>query len=250
MANQVKLTDVVKPYVGTGDFLEWLSKFELACDLRNFNDGRHKLLPMFLEGAAFAVYKQLTEAQKDDYAEVRKSLVGSFSDNCFDAYRSLLTRRLQVGESVDVFLADLKRLLSLCEGDAVPPGILRCAFVNGLPSDVRLQVVAQPGAAGYSAEKLLPIVKAIVSAVSRPEEELCAATRVGRFRRPQRPVKCYKCGIEGHVASRCASQAVREGTSCYRCGSAAHYVRDCPVPAPSAGNGLVGVSSAPVSPTQ
>lgn len=252
MADRIKLTDVVKPFSGNVDFAEWVSKFELACELRNFNDGRHKLLPMFLEGPAFAVYKQLTDRQRGDYDELRDCLLGAFSENCFAAYNTLQSRKLQVRESVDVYLADLKRLMTLCEKGSVPPGMLRCAFVAGLPPDVRSQVLSQPDATTKSAEELLPMVKSIVSAVG---EEFCAVGRVAArpIQQPRvggrRTVACYKCGVEGHIARNCESAVVREGTSCFRCGSASHYVRDCPAPAPVKGNDKVGASSAPAAST-
>ena len=258
MANQIKLTDVVRSFNGDRDFAEWVSKFELACDLRNLVDGRHKLLPMFLEGPAFAVYKQLSDAQHADYNQLKDALIGSFCEDCFAAYGSLQGRKLQAGESVDVYLAELKRLISLCEKGEVPKGMLRCAFVSGLPRDVQVQVLALPGVAEKSAEQLLSTVKSVVSAASKREDELCAAGRVvgGGSTRNSRasggrgPIRCYKCGVEGHIASRCGSAAIKEGTGCYRCGSTTHYIRDCSIPAPAAGNGRVEASSAPAASTK
>ena len=247
MANQVKLTDVVRSFSGDRDFAEWVSKFELACELRNMNDGRHKLLPMFLEGSAFAVYKQLPAPKRDDYIQLRDALIRSFSEDCFTAYGSLQGRILRSGESVDVYLADLKRLISLCQKGDIPQGILLCSFVAGLPIPVKTQVLALPDVYEKSAEDLLPTVKLIVSAVGRGEEGICAAGRVVTGRAPQGSRReggrclftCYKCGREGHTANRCTSAAVKEGTSCYRCGATDHYVRDCKKPAPVSGNGRV-----------
>lgn len=55
--------------------------------------------------------------------------------NCFFVDEQFLTRVLQKGEPVDVYLADLQRLVAHMKGDSANP-LLNCPFMTGLPFDV------------------------------------------------------------------------------------------------------------------
>lgn len=259
MADRVKLTDVIRAYDGTGDFSAWVSKFRLACELREILDGKHKLLPMFLEGSAFAVYKQLPQNKRDDFNLLVKALTAAFSEDCFSAYSALCDRKLGDMEAVDVYLADIKRLVALCEGgEERSPGMVRCAFVSGLPQVARAQVLALPQVATKSAEALLPQVKSILSAQRRGAEEVCAAAdaylpKKAPYQRSHSGVglqHCFKCGQGGHFAAFCKKSAVKEGMGCFRCGSRHHYVRACPEAPLRVGNGRVEAASAPAASTK
>ena len=39
-------------------------------------------------------------------------------------------------------------------------------------------------------------------------------------------VRCYRCGVYGHIGRNCPSSAV-VGQRCYECGSTGHFARDC-----------------------
>ena len=111
--------------------VEWLEKAELVCKLR----GVAHLIPLRLTGGAFAVYQQLPDADKQDIGKITKALRFAFAVDSFTAYEQFVGRRLQHGETIDVFLAELRRL-------AVPFGglsdkMLACAFVAGLPDTVK-----------------------------------------------------------------------------------------------------------------
>ena len=92
-------------------------------------------IPLRLTGGAFAVYQQLPDADKRDSGKITKALQTAFAVDSFTAYEQFVGRRLHPGETVDVFLAELRRL-------AVPFGrlcdnMLSCAFVAGLPDTVK-----------------------------------------------------------------------------------------------------------------
>ena len=81
------------------------------------------------------MYQQLADYDKLKKQELRIA----FSTNAFSSYEQLRSRTLSDGESVDVYLADLRNLANLMgQTNADPP--LRCMFVTGLPSDVSLQL--------------------------------------------------------------------------------------------------------------
>ena len=114
----------------TQNVVEWLEKAELVCKLRGVAH-----LESVLTGGTFAVYQQLPDADKQDIGKITKALRTAFVVDSFTAYEQFVGRRLQHGETVDVFLADMRRL-------AVPFGglsdkMLACAFVAGLPDTVK-----------------------------------------------------------------------------------------------------------------
>ena len=53
------------------------------------------VIPLFLEGAAFSVYEQMNECDKDDSETIEKVLCDAFALNNFQAY-DLLRQRLAV----------------------------------------------------------------------------------------------------------------------------------------------------------
>ena len=202
-------------YDGSGDVVEWLTRAELLCEHRGAD--LSAVLPLRLTGGAFSVWAQLPTADRGSLAAVKAALFAAFAPDGFAAYDSFISRRLQPGESADVYLADLRRLSELVGG--VPDRVLTCAFVTGLPDAVR-QVIR----AGSRAEALdLPSVVARARAVlsddrvgaaaaaamavprgqgSAPEapEPAAAAARAQRRSRPRR---CWTCGRVGHLAAGC-----------------------------------------------
>ena len=100
---------LIPEYSGEGNVAEWLEKAELVCELRQVMDVA-TVLPLRLTGSAFAVYQQLSKDKKGKIAEVKKCLLATFTVNAFTAYEQFTTRKLMVGESPDVFLANLRTL--------------------------------------------------------------------------------------------------------------------------------------------
>jgi len=122
----VRLSDAISQYDGTGNFSEWTRKLERVAQLQKIDEVQ-SFLPLFLTGEANAVYEGIAEQDKGDYEKVKSALLTAFSPNRFDAYEEFISRRLGEGESVDVFYAALQRLHSLVTDDWI-----RCAFIAGL----------------------------------------------------------------------------------------------------------------------
>lgn len=221
----VKLTDIIDKFedsATSGDFLEWVEKLEMVAALQNVSDLKN-FLPLFLKGPAFAVYKQINDADKADYQKVKGALLSAFGTNCFVAYELLQRRVLQDGESVDVYLADLKRLTTLMgQGSADP--LLKCAFVAGLPADIAGQLKSIVAIEKLSLDELLGRTRMILS--TKSSEVSCA---VGY---QDRRGACYNCGSTYHVSRECSrprkghpSKTVRR---CFICNETDHLARSCP----------------------
>ena len=114
MSESPGLSELIGVYKdsGSGDFLEWVEKLELVAQLQKVKK-LTSFVPLFLSGPAFAVYKQLPRDSKDDYDLLKAGLVAAFSASPFEAYEELKGRVLKGSESVDVYLADLRRLIEL-----------------------------------------------------------------------------------------------------------------------------------------
>ncbi|KAF0311994.1 Intracisternal A-particle Pol-related polyprotein [Amphibalanus amphitrite] len=119
---------------GNASVEEWLDKTELVCQLRGVSDIQ-TVVPLRLTGGAFSVYQQLKPEEKLQYSAVKAALLRAFAVDKFQAYEEFTARRLRVGESVDVYLADLRRLASLFGG--LGDTALMCGFVAGLPDAAR-----------------------------------------------------------------------------------------------------------------
>ena len=220
----VRLTDIVKSYESerSGDISEWLEKVELVAELQGI-DNLETFVPLFLSGPAFAVYKQLSEGERKDYKKLKSKLVQAFGSNCFEAYEMLMRRVLESGETVDVYVADLRRLVALM-GQQEPEQLLKCAFVAGLPGDVAVQLKSLSAVEDLSLLQLTDRARMILS--SRSAAGPCAAGRpVSGHQKPT----CFSCGQSGHMARQCPNRSrggQREFT-CFGCGEVGHIKKFC-----------------------
>ena len=230
----VKLSDVVTQYdgVSSGDFSRWIEKVELVSTLQGIKE-LETFLPLFLSGGAFEVYRMLPDTVKKDYAELRKSLLQAFSSDPVNAYEEFNARKLRPGESVDVFLADLRRLAGLVDSSAGDQW-LKCAFIAGLPDHLRSQLRAACSVNAMSLEDVLDRARTLLKS-----SETCMVSAVRRT-----VVTCYSCGERGHVRRLCpknstpcslefdrsasAGKLSRDVSRCFVCGDPSHVAPACP----------------------
>ena len=104
----VFFSDIVKQYDGESDFLEWVEKLELVAKLQKVKE-LENFLPLFLTGGAFLVYQGLSSEKKSDFNKLKQALLEAFSPDSLTAFEELKNRVFR-HESVDVYLADIKRL--------------------------------------------------------------------------------------------------------------------------------------------
>ena len=235
----VKMGDLVSKYDGGGDFLEWVDKLELVAELQDIKD-LHLVLPLFLTGGAFAVYKSIDNKARKDYDKVKDALKLAFSSDPITAYEELQARHLRPGESVDVYVADLDRLAQLVDS-TMPSTVIKCAFICGLPADVKMQLKAACKLDGMTLAEVVDrarsLVKSghdacLVAAVKRSDASRVSNssgeghTRNRRRMPVSRPIRCFACDEEGHISRDCPRRA-RE-RKCFVCGDAGHLAPSCP----------------------
>jgi hypothetical protein len=210
--------EVLKAFDGAGDVATWLKKVKLVAKLKSVVDIA-TLLPLYLEGPAFAVFDQLSDEDKGKTEVIESTLLSAFALNQFAAYDVLRARCLTQGESVDVYLADIKRLAGLAKIDG--EGFIRCAFVTGLPRDVSIQLRAAAQIGTISLAAILEQARVLVG-----ERTYGAMAAVGKRVTSEQQIgnkRCFHC--DGEHLSRFCNR--RTQPTCWKCGKLGHISRNC-----------------------
>uniref|UniRef100_A0A5S6QI30 CCHC-type domain-containing protein n=1 Tax=Trichuris muris TaxID=70415 RepID=A0A5S6QI30_TRIMR len=183
--------------------MEWLEKVELVCKLCGVKDVA-SVIPLRLTGGAFAAYLQLPDDDRKSVEKVKQALLSAFAVDPFVAYDQFVSRRLGDTESPDVFLAELRRLASLC--DIASEKTLACAFVAGLPEGIRQLLRAGSRMEDFNLAQILGRARALLTG-ERP-------AAVGDA--------CFGARQSGPT-----EQTAVPGLRCYACGGPNHFARDC-----------------------
>lgn len=235
-SNELRL---IPDFSGEGPSVqEWLEKVELVCELRGIKNVE-KIIPLRLTGHAFAVYQQLCKKDKDDLDAIKSALIGAFGIDQFTAYDMFVGRHLGAGESVDVYLADLRKLASAFGGAS--ERLLSCAFVAGLPEATKRMLKAGARIETMTLTDILLRARAVTMDEPKEPNVVCAGKTTPRASGPPRPERidsnrCYECGLPNHLARDCLlrrtagasnSRPPRRNFRCFRCGGRGHVASAC-----------------------
>ena len=151
--------------------VEWFEKAERICKWYKINEPA-TVIPLRLTGGAYAVYQQLGD--EPDWDEIKHSLYTAFGTDPFVAWQQFIYRRLHLRETVDVYLADLRKLSVPFSG--VIDKILSCAFLVGLPEDISRLLWASSRIDELTTAELLARARNIL----KEPEPITAAARTSR----------------------------------------------------------------------
>ncbi|KHJ40057.1 hypothetical protein D918_09885 [Trichuris suis] len=184
--------------------VEWLQTVELICKLRKVEDVA-SVIPLRLIGGALAVYLQLSDKERESVEKLKASLLAAFAVDPFVAYEQFKERNLRANELPDVFLADLRRLASLFGG--IPEKAVACAFVSGLPDNVRQPLRAGARMEDLSLNQILTRARAIIADDQGSQESSPYAAGDAVWVKPP-GIRCDRRYQTGTVTDVISSQAV------------------------------------------
>ena len=244
MKNLIKLVD---KFNGTQDVVMWLDKLKRLCKLQGVKEDLSNIIPLFLEGAAYECYCQMDGKVAGDSASLEKALQSAFGMDPFEAFEKLRNRRYERGESVECYLANIKRLATLC--DIKSDSFILHSFVTGLPRETVCQLRAQVRVGCVSEAELVEKTKIFLAnsegvtampmrfgrsgtgaekSVGRSEGSGDAVAMPMRAGRPAGGdlLRCDICKRTGHTRERCWNRT--EEIVCHRCKGVGHMARACP----------------------
>ena len=134
-------------------------KAELVCRLSGVKN-IECVVPMCLSGGAYAVYQQLSEEKRADLACIKDVLYTAFALNPMTAYKQFAVCRLCPGETVDLFLAELRKLATRFRG--MTEWGLVCAFIAGLPEHAEKLLQATTQVDNLPISEILAYARAIL----------------------------------------------------------------------------------------
>ena len=108
---------------------EWIDKAELICQLSGIKC-IECVVPMHLSGGVYAVYQQLSEDKRRNFACIKSALYTAFALDSVSAWKEFMARKLRPEETVDVYLDELRRVSVLFGG--MSENGLTCAFIAGM----------------------------------------------------------------------------------------------------------------------
>jgi len=247
---------MVPSFDGRGDVTVWLKKVKLVAKLRGITD-LHAVIPLYLDGPAFALYEELPEDAKDKVDRIENALLSAFAMNKFQAYEALQRRKWKgEAETVDVYLSDIRKLAKLAGIN--DEEMIRCAFVVGFPAEISAQLRSSDRSMTCDLNELLERARMLIVRVEPDVSEMCAAARViGRGQnytknqsyqsgqnyqrgqnhqgsqnkqiQAQHNIECYICKGP-HLAKWCPKRSQPAGPetrTCFKCGEVGHLARVC-----------------------
>ena len=227
-----EISRVIKPYTGEGDIMAWLSKIKLVASLSSIKDSElAKLIPMYLEGGALAVYLEMAEDVRLDLNKLRKGLLKAFSDSPFTAFSKLKNLRW-AGEPVDIFTSEVRKLAreSGFEGDALER-VVRLTLVTGVPEKVSVELQQVESSDEVPVSDLVSRARILMAKEIGPGVGAGAVAGGGdnnKFIR-QSAIKCWECGGPHPVKyfnNKKEQDRRQERIRCFRCGGP-HIMKFC-----------------------
>ena len=151
---------------------------------------------------AYAVYQQLSKKKRADFACIKDVLYTAFALSPMTAYKQFAAHHLRPGETVDVFLTELRKLTTHFRG-MTERGLV-CTFIAGLPEHAEKLLQATTQVDDLPISEILACARAILKdSLSGTESAAAAAQLPGCQKEATALRRCYVCQKPNHMALVC-----------------------------------------------
>ena len=144
------------------------------------------------------------------------------------AFCDLVSRKWKDEESVDVYIAELKRLAAVAGSEE---RTVRMVLLNGLPEKVGGQLKTTPGIKQMTLQQVVELARKVMAAATAPLDPGPLPGETVAVVREVESCPC-KAGKTGAVATAATSEAAGAAMSgpvkCFYCAEEGHVVRVCP----------------------
>ena len=240
MATPAKHISIPKTF-SSGDVDEWFSRFEICSTANEWNAATQAAkLPTLLEGEALAVWLELDDDDKADYSKAKKAIKSKLLPPAFSALDRFNRRSMLPGETLNLYVHELKRLLQQAMPDLQADAkeqLLLHQFLTGLPPAVSKQLrstgeTKQLEATVQRARLIMTVEKELAfreeqhsvapvgcreqdsakqseflqlrSQLAELTEQVAALTVQSTSKRqPTTPARCFYCHKVGHIQRFC-----------------------------------------------
>lgn len=205
---------------GTQDFGSWLAEFEETAVLANWSE-EHKfiLCRKKLIGVARSFLSTLRGVTT--YSVLRKALVSEFAEivKASDVYRRLASRKKKKEESALEFIYSMQKLAQAIE---IEEDSLCEFIVDGYTADETVRTMLYEAATIAELKKKIAwreraVKKVVDERIKKPNVEQAVSVK-------PRKMKCYNCGVFGHIAPNCTKA---KSVMCFKCGRSGHKANEC-----------------------
>ena len=136
------------------DAARWFTRYELFVDIaegkaeddENRSTSYLRFLPLYLAGDALLCYEEMNEEVLGCYSSVKAQLSEYFRMDEATAYNSFCTAKFEPGNSVDAFVAQLRKYASLLDlGKHTSDKLILAQFMQAIPQDAAADIRGRCG---------------------------------------------------------------------------------------------------------
>ena len=208
---KINIIDSVKKFHGreNENVNLWFDRYEVILEIAGSSSEAAKLMPLFLEDAAYATWAQMEESVKCDLRQVRKEFQRVFGITKITAWKEVKTLRYFPGESLDTVVEKIKSLLQTVEEEKPNDHLVAVFLLDALPEKVSNWVKIQ-FRSEMNLSSIVSASKNLLSAAAatddRLESEFChlnvrerQITSTARKSVKEDDIRCFCCKQFGHL---------------------------------------------------